>query len=90
MFSSSPPVLNNVDGNIFATADRRLAVNFAVSEDDGDHEEGAAQVAEESDEPVNQHLVPRETTLEGCQGGELPSEQSVPRLIFKTYAGDIP
>lgn len=66
------------------------AEDFAVSEDDGDHEEGAAQVAEESDEPVNQHFVPRETTLEGRQGGELPSEQSVPRSIFNTYAGDIP
>lgn len=47
------------------------AEDFAVSEDDGDHEEGAAQVAEEGDKPVNQHLVPGETTLEGCQGGEL-------------------
>lgn len=51
------------------------AEDFAVSENDGDHEEGAAQVAEESDEPVGQHLVPGETTLESCQGGELSSDQ---------------
>lgn len=61
------------------------AEDLAVSEDDGDHEEGAAQVAEESDEPVNQHFVPGETALEGCHGGELSTDPSVsaPWFIVK-------
>lgn len=68
------------EGDNFALV-RVGAEDFAVSEDDGDHEEGAAQVAEEGNEPVNQHFVPRETTLEGRHGGKL--FQSVCRILVR-------
>lgn len=66
------------------------AEDFAVSEDDGDHEKGATQVAEECDEPVNQHFVPGEATLKGCNGSELPSNRLVQDINHIGCKVDIP
>lgn len=45
--------------------------DVAVAEDDGDHEEGAGDVSEEGEGPVDEHFGPGETVLEDGDGGEL-------------------